>query len=277
MGQSPGFSICPRRPTHRLPATRDSKLLGNFSNYYSYRYAGIKGSLEIGVAADPRIRVLKSAVGAANCLAGGSLIDIGSNSGEFTLAVAKLFRCRKVIGLEIDGKLVQEAELHRSQAVGFDASAVEFAQSDFLEWTCPVAPVDAVLCLSVTKWIHLQHGDAGIRRLFQLVWQCLRPGGLFVLEAQNWRSYGKARYPCANKAHNLMLRPSHFAQLLTSENGGFQKERHHFNVPHKKAAFKRTMLFLWRKDAPSCCVEVPHVSSMDGGIVADGCGGGGVE
>lgn len=47
--------------------------------------------------------------------------------------------------------------------------------------------------LSITKWIHLNDGDEGIRAFFRRVYDCLRPGGAFVLEIQPWNSYGKAR------------------------------------------------------------------------------------
>ena len=50
---------------------------------------------------------------------------------------------------------------------------------------------DMVLCFSVTKWVHLNWGDAGLAVLFRRVWDKLTPGGLFVLEPQPWRSYKK--------------------------------------------------------------------------------------
>ena len=51
---------------------------------------------------------------------------------------------------------------------------------------------DVVLALSVVKWIHLTHGDTGLRRFFEKVAADVRPWGYFLLEPQDWESYGRA-------------------------------------------------------------------------------------
>ena len=60
-----------------------------------------------------------------------------------------------------------------------------------LEWQEPF--FDTVLCLSLTKWVHLNWGDEGIRKLFHRVYAHLHPGGYFILEAQAYESYAKKK------------------------------------------------------------------------------------
>lgn len=56
--------------------------------------------------------------------------------------------------------------------------------------------------MSVVKWIHLNWGDDGVRRLFKKVHEHLEDGGLFVLEAQPWSSYKKKQ-----RASEVILTP----------------------------------------------------------------------
>ncbi|KAI8816158.1 Bicoid-interacting protein 3-domain-containing protein [Fimicolochytrium jonesii] len=80
---------------------------------------------------------------------------------------------------------------------------------------------DVILALSISKWIHLNHGDAGLRRFFKRCYHSLNDGGVLLLEPQPWDSYTKAdsRLDEEMKANmrNIQLRPEGFEEVLREE------------------------------------------------------------
>ncbi|KAJ6823129.1 putative RNA methyltransferase At5g51130 [Iris pallida] len=81
---------------------------------------------------------------------------------------------------------------------------------------------DAILCLSVSKWIHLNWGDDGLITLFVKIWRLLRPGGIFVLEPQPWSSYNRNRQVSKTATlnfNNIILRPHVFREILLDKIG----------------------------------------------------------
>ncbi|KAI1898744.1 hypothetical protein AGOR_G00075530 [Albula goreensis] len=81
---------------------------------------------------------------------------------------------------------------------------------------------DVILCLSMTKWVHLNWGDVGVQRLFKRAFRHLRPGGIFILEPQPWASYGKRKKLTETTYKNyysIRFKPDQFTSYLTSEVG----------------------------------------------------------
>ncbi|XP_037604080.1 7SK snRNA methylphosphate capping enzyme [Sebastes umbrosus] len=81
---------------------------------------------------------------------------------------------------------------------------------------------DVIMCLSVTKWVHLNWGDSGLKRLFKRVYRHLRPGGMFILEPQPWESYVRRKKltdDISRNFHSIRLKPDQFASYLTTEVG----------------------------------------------------------
>ena len=120
------------------------------------------------------------------------MLDIGCHCGDFTLAAAQHLGCRSVLGIEIDGGLVRQAR--EAAKLNFPGIQAVFMCESFMDTAHPTAPLyDVVMCLSVTKWIHFNWGDDGVKALFAKAFAFLRPGGVFILEPQPWKSY-KAKY-----------------------------------------------------------------------------------
>ena len=56
-----------------------------------------------------------------------------------------------------------------------------------------VLRINSPYSFSISKWIHLNNGDAGLLTFFQRVHSVLGVGGTFVLEPQEWDTYAKAK------------------------------------------------------------------------------------
>lgn len=81
---------------------------------------------------------------------------------------------------------------------------------------------DVILCLSLTKWVHLNFGDAGLQRLFRRIYRHLLPGGVLILEPQPWSSYSRRKRLTDVTYRNyssIRLKPDQFSSFLTAEVG----------------------------------------------------------
>ena len=134
---------------------------------------------------------------------------------------AEASRCRSCLGVDIDNALIRKArqaakkvvmdmiqdemsreqeypislseypnfhvppsmrflELHRAHKTEFPFT-VRFRTENFVDPIQVEEIFDTALCLSTTKWVHLNWGDQGIKDLFARVAQQVRVGGIFIL------------------------------------------------------------------------------------------------
>lgn len=137
---------------------------------------------------------------------------------------------------------------------------------------------DIVLCLSVTKWVHLHGGDDALKRLFARMRDCLRPGGVLVLEPQPIRSYKRARQKKIGGANrnfrdDLKLRPDQFKEYLLGEEGGFESAHMLRDVCEEKGKmFNRPIMAFFKavqegEEREEGLEDDKEVGTQDNGIV----------
>jgi len=239
---------------------------GSYRHYYSYRH-GPDGSALNGL--DRRLDAILDKLG-KDFFDGKEVLDVGCNAGAVSLMVAKKLQAKRVVGMELDTNLVRAAK--EAAAREAPTADLEFREEDIL--TCPLKRppdnlperFDIVMCLSVTKWVHFAHGDAGIRSLFKRCLKRLRPGGYFVLEPQEWSSYRKKMHLTAEIRQNVKdieLRPAQFREAL--EELGFV---HHGTIAPPDTGpkgFQRSLQVYAKPDCEAAEVEaaVPPPASVE--------------
>lgn len=103
---------------------------------------------------------------------------------------------------------------------------------------------DTILCLSVTKWIHLNYRDDGLRRFFRRIYKHLKPGGLLILEAQPFDNYSRKKKLSERLKANyysIKFKPDQFDAYLLSDQVGFKQILHETVTQHECVGFKRPM------------------------------------
>ncbi|XP_077444233.1 7SK snRNA methylphosphate capping enzyme-like isoform X2 [Stigmatopora argus] len=247
----PGPEKCPPEP----PREKDRRRYrhGNCCRYYGYR--GLYGNGwegRVGPTEDARFRLLRD-----DWFREKTVLDVGCGAGHLALAVARSFDPAHVLGVELDGRLVRAARHNIRHFLSHDLAERErrrrssppsegapkkedeavrllafplSLRGDYVSereaWPGR-GLYDVILCLGVTKWVHLHAGDQGVSRLFRRAYQSLSPGGLFILEPQPWPRYARAAKasPTAYRHYkSLQVRPEHFTSYLT-ENVGFSSYR----------------------------------------------------
>lgn len=206
---------------------------GNYMGYYKKRLVG---------GGDPRLEFLDR-----NYFVHKRVLDVGCNDGFVTVHIASQCEPLLVRGMDFDASLVRAANNRLRQQEGEKKiSRVEFVEGDATKDIGPAGGWDVVMLLSVTKWLHLNTGDEGVRKVFFSIHEALTSGGLFILEPQSYASYRKKAKTQQQRQilKQIQMRPSDFPKVLQEE-FGFILEKEHA-PDHTKNGFKRP-LYIFRK------------------------------
>lgn len=290
---------------HPLPAAGFKKQqlkfqYGNYCKYYGYRNPSCE---------DGRLRVLKP-----EWFRGRDVLDLGCNVGHLTLSIACKWGPSRMVGLDIDSRLIhsarqnirhylsEELRLPSQTSEGDPGAESEEGTITVRKRSCfpasltasrgpiaaPQVPLDGadtsvfpnnvvfvtgnyvldrdelvdaqtpeydvVLCLSLTKWVHLNWGDEGLKRMFRRIYRHLHPGGILVLEPQPWSSYSKRKTlteTIYKNYYRIQLRPEHFSSYLTSPEVGFSSYELVATPHNTSRGFQRSVYLFHKARSPS--------------------------
>ncbi|XP_025235383.1 7SK snRNA methylphosphate capping enzyme isoform X1 [Theropithecus gelada] len=290
---------------HPLPAAGFKKQqrkfqYGNYCKYYGYRNPSCE---------DGRLRVLKP-----EWFRGRDVLDLGCNVGHLTLSIACKWGPSRMVGLDIDSRLIhsarqnirhylsEELRLPPQTVEGDPGAEGEEGTTTVRKRSCfpasltasrgpiaaPQVPLDGadtsvfpnnvvfvtgnyvldrddlveaqtpeydvVLCLSLTKWVHLNWGDEGLKRMFRRIYRHLRPGGILVLEPQPWSSYGKRKTlteTIYKNYYRIQLKPEQFSSYLTSPDVGFSSYELVATPHNTSKGFQRPVYLFHKARSPS--------------------------
>lgn len=237
-------------------ASKQKKIFqyGNYDRYYGYR--------NINETPKEDVR-LQAFIAQKEMISGKQMLDIGCNNGSLTLLIAKHCHPVRTLGIDIDGDLIGSARRHQSNMLklccddqdAFDAlKRVEFRKANYIYQdesllASEKPQFDVILCLSVTKWVHLNFGDAAVKLIFKRVYRQLNEGGIFILEAQPWSSYRKKKKltdAIFEQFKSITFRPDEFNRYLLSDEINF-REMFELKVnDHAMKGFRRP-IYAFRK------------------------------
>lgn len=241
----PGHPIkTPPGAEYQPPVPKPELSYGNYPAYYGYRHSSAE-------RVDSRLLKFKR-----DWFEGRRVLDIGCNAGLVSIEIAQLFHPASVEGVDIDPSLIRKSrqnlrmkaslcspqnpeEMYYFPENCLDAFGItpivhpEIPSSDFPhninfrtgDWLNEPNPstdqgrYHVILVLSVSKWIHLNEGDAGIEKFFRRVFNSLLPGGLFIFEPQPIESYQKKANTklMRQNLEGMQLRPEKFPEYLLGE------------------------------------------------------------
>lgn len=221
---------------------RETWPYGNYRSYYSFR-AGSTGTTADADQLDGRLALLDPALFARK-----TVLDIGTNAGKVALDVVRHLGASRAVGVDIDPLLIDDANENAKlagtleQVDFFEANVMQSGWFD-VEREPRLAGIDVVALFSITKWLHLHNGDAGMRRLFSSLFAFLPPGGVLIVEPQEYANYARAakkNKDLRETFRSLRMRPPFETELREV---GFGLET---RIEREEGGFSRPLL-VWRK------------------------------
>lgn len=249
-------------------------IYGNYNRYYGYR---CEKNFE-----DVRLEALSQY---EDLFHGKEILDVGCNDGSLTMALAKRLPINFITGMDIDANLITRARrsvVNETQHIinnndkniitqakfpnniAFKQCNYVLSSEDLLKLEEP--RYDTILCLSVTKWIHLNFGDDGLKRAFKRIFHQLKEGGTLILEAQDWKSYKRRKNLTSEiNAHfkHIQLYPKEFHEYLLSSEIGFESS-YPVKLPkeHSANGFKRPII-AYKKGKKTMIQVESHANGSD--------------
>lgn len=162
---------------------------GNFINYYQFN------------SAEDRIKLLpthlwNSQLPDSTCFV---VLDVGCNAGNLTQLLYEYLKKHIkleifILGIDLDPILIKRANEHNAYPnnVVYECidimSASDSCFKGYLQMHDKLL-FDAIFCLSITMWIHLNHGDDGLIEFLSKMKQMTQ---FLIIEPQPWRCYTTA-------------------------------------------------------------------------------------
>lgn len=172
---------------------------GNYHDYYSFHPSTVRTSLlPIGIFNDIWLNRDDNNNGSKVF----NVLDVGCNEGNLTVDMYNRIRSElsndvtiNVTGIDIDPVLIQRAN-NKNNILSNSNDSIQFLTIDIMNndsiSIISKTKYHFISVFSVTMWIHLNHGDDGLKRFLHSIADLTTDKGSLLIEPQPWKCYKKA-------------------------------------------------------------------------------------
>jgi SAM-dependent methyltransferase len=174
---------------------------GNYHDYYSFHPSNVRTSLlPIGIFTD--IWINDNDNDDKNSSKIFNVLDVGCNEGNLTVDIYNRIRSElsdditiNVIGIDIDPELIDRAN-NKNNILSNCNDSIRFITIDIMNSDSisiiSKSKYHFISVFSVTMWIHLNHGDDGLKSFLYTIADLTTDNGSLLIEPQPWKCYKKA-------------------------------------------------------------------------------------